>query len=104
MVISFGLYLAILIGVGILSYRLSSTLSDFILAGRRLGAWVVAISAQASDMSGWLLLGLPGAVIKNGISMVWTAIGCAGGTLFNWSVIAKRLRRYSEILGALTIP
>ncbi len=104
LLITFALYLVILVGVGILCYRLSSTLSDFILAGRRLGAWVVAISAQASDMSGWLLLGFPGEVIRKGMSMVWTAIGCAGGTFFNWSVIARRLRRYSEILEALTIP
>jgi sodium/proline symporter len=104
LLVSFSLYLLLLITVGILSYRLSKTLSDFILAGRRLGAWVVAISAQASDMSAWLLMGLPGMVIKNGVSTVWIAIGCAGGTLFNWTGVARRLRRYSEITDALTLP
>jgi len=64
LVISFGLYLVVLVGVGIIGYRLSRTLCDFILAGRRLGSWVVAISAQASDLSAWLLIGLPGEVIK----------------------------------------
>ena len=104
LLVSFALYLALLVAVGILSFRLSKTLSDFILGGRRLGAWVVAISAQASDMSAWLLMGLPGKVVENGVSMVWVAIGCAGGTLFNWTHIARRLRRYSEILEALTLP
>jgi len=104
LLVSFALYLALLVAVGILSFRLSKTLSDFILGGRRLGAWVVAISAQASDISAWLLMGLPGKVVENGVSMVWVAIGCAGGTLFNWTHIARRLRRYSEILEALTLP
>lgn len=104
LLISFGLYLVVLIGVGVISYRFSSTLSDFILAGRRLGAWVVAISAQASDMSGWLLLGFMGEVITKGVSMVWVAIGLCAGTLFNWTQIARRLRRYSGILDALTLP
>jgi len=102
--VSFALYLGLLMVVGVLGFRASHTLGDFILGGRRLGSWVVAISAQASDMSGWLLLGLPGQVIKSGVSTVWVAVGCAGGTFFNWTVIARRLRRYSEILDALTLP
>ena len=104
LLVSFGLYLAMLLVIGGVAYRLSNTLSDYVLGGRRLGAWVVAISSQASDMSGWLLIGVPGELIKNGVSMVWTAIGCVLGNFFNWGFLARRLRRYSEILEAITVP
>jgi sodium/proline symporter len=102
--ISFALYLSVLVAIGFATYRFSHNLEDFILAGRRLGPWVVAISAVASDMSGWLLLGLPGEAFRQGLCLVWVMIGCMAGTFFNWTVLAKRLRRYSEILGALTLP
>ena len=91
LLVSFGSYLIVLVAVGIIGYRLTKTFSDFILAGRRLGAWVVAISAQASDMSGWLLLGFLGEVITNGVSMVWVAIGLSAGTFFNWTILVFRL-------------
>ena len=102
--LSFFLYLFFLLGIGVYAYRFSRNLEDFILAGRRLGPWVVALSAQASDMSGWLLLGLPGEAFKQGLSVFWVAIGCLLGTYFNWAVISRRLRSLSEKLGALTLP
>ncbi|MCK4996272.1 MAG: sodium/proline symporter, partial [Thermoplasmatales archaeon] len=104
LIIAFIVYLVILVLIGIWSSRFNKTLDDFLIAGRKLGTWPVAISAQASDMSGWLVLALPGRAFMYGVSAIWTAIACALGTLFNWSVIAKRLRRFTEKLRALTIP
>lgn len=104
LVLAFIVYLIVLILIGIWSSRFNKTLDDFLIADRKLGTWPVAISAQASDMSGWLVLGLPGRSFMYGISAIWTAVACAFGTLFNWSVIAKRLRRFTEKLRALTIP
>ncbi len=102
--ICFGLYLGLLVVIGLVAFGRSHSLEDFMLGGRRLGAWVVAISAKASDMSGWLLLGLPGQAFTSGVSIVWAAIGCTAGTFFNWTVLATRLRKYSELLRAITIP
>jgi len=104
LILAFIVYLIILVLIGIWSSRLNKTLDDFLIADRKLGTWPVAISAQASDMSGWLVMGLPGRGFMYGVGAIWTAIGCAFGTLFNWSVIAKRLRRFTEKLHALTIP
>jgi sodium/proline symporter len=104
LIIAFIVYLVILVLIGIWSSRFNKTLDDFLIAGRKLGTWPVAISAQASDMSGWLVLALPGRAFMYGVSAIWTAIACALGTLFNWSVIAKRFRRFTEKLRALTIP
>jgi len=104
LILAFIVYLIILVLIGLWSSRLNKTLDDFLIAGRKLGTWPVAISAQASDMSGWLVLALPGRAFMYGISAIWTAVACAFGTLFNWSVIAKRLRRFTEKLRALTIP
>jgi len=104
LILAFIVYLVILVLIGIWSSRLNKTLDDFLIAGRKLGTWPVAISAQASDMSGWLVHALPGRAFVYGISAIWTAVACALGTLFNWSVIAKRLRRFTEKLRALTIP
>ena len=102
--IAFIVYLIILVLIGIWSSRLNKTLDDFLIAGRKLGTWPVAISAQASDMSGWLVLALPGRAFMYGVSAIWTAVACALGTLFNWSVVAKKLRIFTEKLRALTIP
>ncbi len=87
--------------VGIITYRMTNTLSDYIIAGRGLNKWVAALSAQASDMSGWLLLGLPGAAYASGMGQwsVWISIGLATGTLLNWQFVAKRLRCYTEVFG-----
>jgi len=104
LIIAFLLYLIVLIVVGIWSSKFNKTLDDFLIAGRRLGVWPVAISAEASDMSGWLVLGLPGRGFVYGISALWTAIGCAIGTLFGWIGIAGRLRAFTEKLKSLTIP
>ena len=104
LILAFVVYLIILVLIGIWSSRLNKTLDDFLIAGRKLGTWPVAISAQASDMSGWLVLALPGRAFMLGISAIWTAISCALGTLFNWSVIARRLRNFTGKLRALTIP
>lgn len=99
--IAFLLYLAGMLVIGIMTYRMTHTLSDYVLGGRKLNSWVAAMSAQASDMSGWLLLGLPGAAYASGMGMwsIWIAIGLATGTMINWQYVAKRLRRYTEIAG-----
>jgi len=104
LILAFIVYLIILVLIGIWSSKLNKTLDDFLIGGRKLGTWPVAISAQASDMSGWLVLALPGRAFLYGVSAIWTAISCALGTLFNWSVVARRLRRFTEKLRALTIP
>lgn len=102
--IGFILYLILILVVGILTLRLTHTLADYLLAGRRLGVWVVTLSERASGESAWLLIGLPGVALAGGFSAFWTAIGCVSGILFSWTVIAKKLRTESERLDALTIP
>jgi sodium/proline symporter len=104
LILAFLVYLIILIIIGIWSSRFNKTLDDFLIADRKLSTWPVAISAEASDMSGWLVMGLPGRGFVYGIGALWTSIGVAFGTLFNWSVIAKRLRRFTEKLRSITIP
>lgn len=102
--IIFVLYLAVVAAIGAYCARFNRTLADFVLGGRRLGPWVTALSAQASDMSAWLLIGLPGMAYLTGLSVLWAVVGCAMGTVFNWVVIAPRLRRAAGDSGALTIP
>jgi len=104
LILAFLVYLIILIIIGIWSSKFNKTLDDFLIADRKLGSWPVAISAEASDMSGWLVLGLPGRGFVYGIAAIWTSIGAAFGTLFNWSVIAKRLRSFTSKLHSITIP
>lgn len=95
----------ILIGV-LFARRANKNSEEYFLGGRSLGPWVTAMSAEASDMSGWLLMGLPGVAYWCGISdAAWTAIGLAVGTYLNWLIVSKRLRRYSESAGeAITLP
>ena len=94
-----------MIGIGMYFYGKSRTTDEYFLGGRRLGSWVVSMSAQASDMSGWLLMGLPGAAYLSGISAGWIAIGLAVGTYLNWLFVAKRLRQYTKVAGdAITLP
>lgn len=101
----FVIYIVGMLLIGWLGYRATSDLSDYILGGRRLGAFVVALAAGASDMSGWLLMGLPGAVYNDGISASWIAIGLTIGAYLNWRFVAARLRVYTEQSGnALTLP
>lgn len=104
-IIILGLYLLGMLIVGFLTMKKNKGFSDYILGGRKLGVWATALSAQASDMSGWLLLGLPAAIYLSGLVESWVAIGLAIGTYLNWKVIAKRLRLYTETAGnSLTIP
>lgn len=101
------LYLAAMIIIGVLFAKRANENSDnYFIGGRKLGPWVAAMSAEASDMSGWLLMGLPGLAYWSGLSdAIWTAIGLAAGTYINWLFVAKRLRRYSVVAGnAITIP
>lgn len=100
-------YMLIVIGIGLFFAKKANQSSDnYFLGGRSLGPWITAMSAEASDMSGWLLMGLPGVAYWSGIADAsWTAIGLALGTYINWLIVAKRLRRYSVVTGnAITIP
>ncbi|MAM93620.1 MAG: sodium/proline symporter PutP [Parvibaculum sp.] len=98
-------YLVTMLGLGAIAYRYTSNLKDYILGGRQLGGAVAALSAGASDMSGWLMLGLPGAIYLSGLNQIWIAVGLVAGALTNWRFVARRLRRYTEIAGdALTMP
>ncbi len=104
-IVAFALYLSIMIGIGVAFSKKSNNVSDYFLGGRQMGSWLTALSAQASDMSSWLLMGLPGAVYLSGISSAWIAIGLGIGTYLNWLLVAKRLRKYSQVAGdAITIP
>jgi sodium/proline symporter len=105
LVITFVGYTAIIMLIAYLSTRLTSNLSDYVLAGRRLSGPVTALGAGASDMSSWLLMALPGTVYLSGLSMIWLPIALIVGAYCNWRFIAKRLRVYTEVAGdSLTIP
>lgn len=99
-------YLLIVLAIGIYCSRKSNTVDDFYLGGRKLGPLVTAMSAEASDMSSWLLMGLPGVAYLTGVAdAAWTAIGLALGTYLNWLIVAKRIRKYSFVAGnSITIP
>lgn len=98
-------YLILMLIIGFWASKKNSNVSDFYLGGRKLGPFVTAMSAEASDMSSWLLMGLPGLAYLSGIAdPFWTALGLAVGTYLNWLIVAKRLRRYSEHISAITIP
>lgn len=107
-VLIFFVYVAGMVGIGFFFMGKNNSIGDYILGGRSLNPWVAAMSAQASDMSGWLLTGLPGLAFLSAAGTkeaVWTAIGLAVGTYLNWLFVAKRLRAYSEVADdALTIP
>jgi len=103
--VTFVVYLAGMLLIGFVAYRRTADLSGYILGGRGLGRWVTALSACASDMSGWLLLGLPGYAYAAGFEAGWIALGLLLGTYLNWRIIAARLRIYTELAGnALTLP
>ena len=105
MYITFGLYLVAVLGIGLVAYFSTKNFDDYILGGRSLGAFVTAMSAGASDMSGWLLMGLPGAIYLSGFSEAWIAIGLTVGAYFNWLWVAGRLRVHTEYNNnALTLP
>lgn len=104
-VIQFGLYLCLMLLVGVWSLKKTQTNSDFLIGGRTLGPFVTAISAGASDMSSWLLLGLPGAVFASGlVEGVWISLGLIIGAYLNWLIVAGRLRDFTEKLETVTLP
>ncbi|ALB47809.1 MULTISPECIES: sodium/proline symporter PutP [Clostridium] len=104
-IIAIGVYLLILLTIGYYSYKKTSNLSDYMIGGRGLGPLVTALSAGASDMSGWMLMGLPGAVYLTGISNIWIGIGLTVGAYFNYLLLAPRFRVYTEIANdSMTIP
>ncbi|MBP0049707.1 sodium/proline symporter PutP [Marinobacterium sp. AK62] len=102
---TFIVYLIMMLAIGVIAYQRTASSSDYFLGGRSLGPWPAALSAGASDMSGWLLLGLPGYAFGSGMEAIWLAGGLLLGTWANWMFTAKRLRTYSIEAGdALTLP
>ncbi|MCM3602808.1 sodium/proline symporter PutP [Robertmurraya korlensis] len=103
--ISIAIYMAGMLLIGWYSYRKTSNLTDYMLGGRSLGPAVTALSAGAADMSGWLLMGLPGAIYVNGLVDAWIAIGLTIGAYLNWVLVAPRLRSYTQVANdSITIP
>ncbi|MCC1489195.1 sodium/proline symporter PutP [Bacillus tropicus] len=103
--VSLAIYMAGMLYIGYWSYKKTSDLSDYMLGGRGLGPAVTALSAGASDMSGWMLMGLPGAMYATGLSSVWIAIGLLIGAYANYLILAPRLRTYTEVANdSITIP
>ena len=98
-------YLGVMVGVGVYWSKKNNDASDFYLGGRKLGPFVTAMSAEASDMSGWLLMGIPGLAYISGIAdPLWTVIGLGIGTYINWLIVAKRIRTYTHEVNAITLP
>ena len=104
-IIVIAIYMIMMIAIGAWCSKRNKSSDDFYLGGRKLGALVTAMSAEASDMSSWLLMGLPGVALLAGLAeATWTAMGLAIGTYINWLIVARRLRNYSQHIGAFTIP
>ena len=102
---AFVVYMIVMIVIGFVYSKSTKNNEDYFLGGRNLGGWTAALSAQASDMSGWLLMGLPGSVYLAGTGEVWIAIGLLIGTILNWFIVSSRLRKYTIKAGnSLTIP
>ena len=102
---TFILYIGLMMGIGVYYYRRTRNMSDYFLGNRKLGAWVTSLSAEASDMSGWMLMGVPGFAYLAGLNAGWIAVGIAIGTWANWHFVAARLRKYTEIAeNSLTLP
>ena len=103
--ISIVVYLVSMVMIGVIYSKKTKNVGDFYLGGRKLGPLVTAMSAEASDMSSYLLMGLPGLALVSGLAEVgWTVIGLAIGTYLNWLIVAKKLRKYSARINAITIP
>ena len=99
------LYLLGMLAIGFYCAKKTASTSDFFLGGRKLGPFVTAMSAEASDMSSYLVMGLPGLAYLSGVADVgWTIIGLAAGTYLAWLLVARRIRRYSQITGSITLP
>ena len=106
-IVAFALYFLVVLAIGIYFFMKSKGggEKEYFLGGRQMGPWVSAMSAQASDMSGWLLMGFPGSILAFGLGKVWIGIGLALGTILNWALVAKRLRKFSAASGdAITLP
>ena len=104
-IITFAAYLIFMLAVGLHFYKRNETFSDYLIGDRQLNKWVTSLSAQASDMSGWLLLGLPGYAYLQGMEAFWLAFGLAVGTYLNWRFVARKLRCHTETAGnAITLP
>ncbi len=105
LLLALGIYMAVMLWIGIRSAKKNKNADDYFLGGRNLNGWVAALSAQASDMSGWLLMGLPGCIYAFGTNQAWIAIGLFIGTVLNWIFVSGRLRRYTIRAGnSMTIP
>ncbi len=105
MIFTIVVYMAVMVYIGVRCSKQNRSSDDFYLGGRRLGPFVTAMSAEASDMSSWLLMGLPGVALLSGIAdAFWTALGLAVGTYLNWLIVARRIRKYSEKNASSTIP
>ena len=106
--LAFALYFIVIVSVGIYFFfkeRSNDTQENFFLGGRQMGPWVTAMSSTASDMSAWLLMGLPGSILAFGFGQMWIGIGLALGTIANWLLVAERLRKFSRAAGdAITVP
>ena len=103
-VFTFSLYLVAMLAIAYVAFRRTDNLADYVLGGRRLGPGATALSAGASDMSGWLLLGLPGAVYLGGLQAGWIGVGLVLGALLNWIYVSKELRTSTHCYDALTLP
>jgi sodium/proline symporter len=103
--VSIGVYIAMMLFIGWYSYRKTNNLTDYMLGGRSLGPAVTALSAGAADMSGWLLMGLPGGIYVTGLADAWIAVGLTIGAYLNWLLVAPRLRSYTQVANdSITIP
>ena len=106
-ILAFAIYFAVVLAIGIYFFMRTKGggEKEYFLGGRSMGPWVSAMSAQASDMSGWLLMGFPGSILAFGMGKVWIGIGLGLGTILNWALVAKRLRRFSQASGdSITLP
>ena len=106
-VLAFVLYFVLMLAIGVLFFfkEKGAGEKEYFLGGRHMGPWVTAMSAQASDMSAWLLMGLPGSILSFGFGQIWIGIGLALGTIANWIIVARRLRCFSEAANdSITLP
>lgn len=97
------LYFAVLLGIGVYTSKKAKSYSEYNLAARSNNKWIAGISTQSSSTSGWMLLAMPGLAFTYGFGVVWTLIGWMGGSLFNWLVLAKRLRLATETYDSVSI-
>src|SRR5450756_3011902 len=99
----FVVYLVMLVAIGYVTFRKTKSYDDFTLGGRSNNKWISALSTESTDMSSWLLLGLPGMAFTSGYGSIWLLIGLLFGTFFNWAVVAGKLRRITEYYHSITL-